>query len=80
MYMYKLSIIELYLSHHSIYLIFRLLNLYHRLYVANEVLQNSKRNRGTKFLEAFSPALSSSLEFMVKTDPSIVEKVRRIVY
>jgi len=47
------------------------------LYVANEVLQNSKRNRGTKFLEAFSPALSSSLDFMVKTDPSIIEKVRR---
>jgi len=47
------------------------------LYVANEVLQNSKRNRGTKFLEAFSPVLRQSLILMVQRDPSILEKVRR---
>ena len=34
------------------------------LYVANEVLQNSKRNRGNKFLEAFSPVLGQSLVFI----------------
>ena len=47
------------------------------LYVANEVLQNSKRNRGTKFLEAFSPVLGPSLILMVQRDPTILEKVRR---
>lgn len=47
------------------------------LYVANEVLQNSKRNRGTKFLEAFSPFLGQSLIVMVQRDPSIMDKVRR---
>ena len=47
------------------------------LYVANEVLQNSKRNRGTKFLEAFSPVLGNSLVWMVQRDPTILEKVRR---
>jgi hypothetical protein len=47
------------------------------LYVANEVLQNSKRNRGTKFLEAFSPVLGPSLIVMVQRDPSIMDKVRR---
>jgi hypothetical protein len=47
------------------------------LYVANEVLQNSKRNRGTKFLEAFSPVLGGSLVWMVQRDPTILEKVRR---
>ena len=31
------------------------------LYVANEVLQISKRNRGPKFLEAFAEVLGSSL-------------------
>ena len=49
------------------------------LYVANEVLQTSKRNRGSKFLEAFSPVLGSSLMFIVERDPSVVEKVRRTV-
>lgn len=49
------------------------------LYVANEVLQNSKRNRGTKFLEAFSPVLGASLILMVQRDESILEKVRRTV-
>ena len=49
------------------------------LYVANEVLQTSKRNRGSKFLEAFSPVLGSSLMFIVGRDRSAVEKVRRTV-
>jgi len=49
------------------------------LYVANEVLQTSKRNRGNKFLEAFSPVLGSSLTFIVGRDRSVVEKVRRTV-
>ncbi|KAL7434011.1 hypothetical protein ACHAXM_003816 [Skeletonema potamos] len=49
------------------------------LYVANEVLQTSKRNRGSKFLEAFSPVLGSSLTFIVGRDRSVVEKVRRTV-
>ena len=47
------------------------------LYVANEVLQNSKRNRGNKFLEAFSPVLGQSLSFICQSDPSLTEKVRR---
>jgi len=47
--------------------------------VANEVLQTSKRNRGSKFLEAFSPVLGSSLMFIVGRDRSVVEKVRRTV-
>jgi len=49
------------------------------LYVANEVLQNSKRNRGNKFLEAFSPTLGQSLRHLCQMDPTIVEKVRRTV-
>eukprot|EP00555_Chaetoceros_dichaeta_P004164 CAMPEP_0198257024 /NCGR_PEP_ID=MMETSP1447-20131203/6798_1 /TAXON_ID=420782 /ORGANISM="Chaetoceros dichaeta, Strain CCMP1751" /LENGTH=474 /DNA_ID=CAMNT_0043943817 /DNA_START=1 /DNA_END=1422 /DNA_ORIENTATION=+ len=47
------------------------------LYVANEVLQNSKRNRGNKFLEAFSPALADALKFICERDSKLVEKVRR---
>jgi len=47
------------------------------LYVANEVLQTSKRNRGPKFLEAFGEVLGSSLRFICERDRSIVEKVRR---
>ena len=47
------------------------------LYVANEVLQTSKRNRGTKFLEAFGPVLGGSLRFICERDPSSTEKVRR---
>ena len=47
------------------------------LYVANEVLQTSKRNRGPKFLEAFAEVLGSSLRFVCERDRSIVEKVRR---
>ena len=48
------------------------------LYVANEVLQISKRNRGPKFLEAFSPILESSLRWICSnSSPEIVEKVRR---
>jgi hypothetical protein len=49
------------------------------LYVANEVLQTSKRNRGNKFLEAFSPVLGSSLIYMCGKDGSVTEKVRRTV-
>jgi hypothetical protein len=49
------------------------------LYVANEVLQNSKRNRGNKFLEAFSPTLGQSLVFISQNHPSVVEKVRRTI-
>lgn len=49
------------------------------LYVANEVLQTSKRNRGNKFLEAFSPVLGSSLQYICTRDASTVEKVRRTV-
>lgn len=49
------------------------------LYVANEVLQTSKRNRGNKFLEAFSPVLGSSLQYICGRDGSAVEKVRRTV-
>jgi hypothetical protein len=49
------------------------------LYVANEVLQTSKRNRGNRFLEAFSPVLGSSLQFMCGRDGSVTEKVRRTV-
>lgn len=49
------------------------------LYVANEVLQNSKRNRGNKFLEAFSPVLGQSLIFLCQNNPTVTEKVRRTV-
>jgi len=49
------------------------------LYVANEVLQTSKRNRGNRFLEAFSPVLGSSLSFICTRDRGLVEKVRRTV-
>ncbi|KAL3807253.1 hypothetical protein ACHAXA_006239 [Cyclostephanos tholiformis] len=49
------------------------------LYVANEVLQTSKRNRGNKFLEAFSPVLGSSLIYMCGKDKNVTEKVRRTV-
>ena len=50
------------------------------LYVANEVLQNSKRNRGNKFLEAFSPILGQSLIFVcAKSPPPLVESIRRTV-
>lgn len=49
------------------------------LYVANEVLQTSKRNRGNKFLEAFSPVLGSSLIYICNKDKGLVEKVRRTV-
>jgi hypothetical protein len=50
------------------------------LYVANEVLQNSKRNRGNKFLEAFSPVLGQSLMFIAqKGGAANVERIRRTV-
>ena len=58
------------------------------LYVANEVLQNSKRNRGNKFLESFSPILLQSLIYMVQqihqgmvppTAVQLVEKIRRVI-
>jgi len=49
------------------------------LYVANEVLQSSKRNRGIGFLEAFSPVLGSSCQFICGRDSIVVEKVRRVV-
>lgn len=47
------------------------------LYVANEVLQNSKRNRGNNFLVAYSPVLADSLKFICERDSKLVEKVRR---
>lgn len=49
------------------------------LYVANEVLQISKRNRGSRFLEALSPVLGPSLQHICQRDPQAVEKVRRTV-
>ena len=58
------------------------------LYVANEVLQNSKRNRGNKFLESFSPILLQSFIYMVQqihqsipppTAVQQVEKIRRVI-
>jgi hypothetical protein len=49
------------------------------LYVANEVLQNSKRNRGSKFLEAFSPVLGQALVHIVMQRRDAVERVRRTV-
>jgi len=50
------------------------------LYVANEVLQTSKRNRGNKFLEAFSPILKQSLVYMAqKLHESDTEKIRRTI-
>lgn len=49
------------------------------LYVANEVLQTSKRNRGSKFLEAFGTSLGGSLRFVCERDGAVVEKVRRTV-
>lgn len=47
------------------------------LYVANEVLQISKRNRGNRFLEEFSPVLKTTLQFICERDRDVVEKVRR---
>ena len=47
------------------------------LYVANEVLQISKRNRGNKFLEAFGGALGGSLAYICERDSNLVERVRR---
>lgn len=47
------------------------------LYVANEVLQISKRNRGNRFLEEFSPVLKTTLQFICEKDRDVVEKVRR---
>jgi CID domain len=49
------------------------------LYVANEVLQTSKRNRGNRFLEAFSPVLGQSLVYMAKQLRTGTEKIRRTV-
>lgn len=47
------------------------------LYVANEVLQTSKRNRGPRFLEAFAAVLGQSLRYVCERDRGLVEKVRR---
>ena len=47
------------------------------LYVANETLQNSKRNRGNNFLEAFSTTLGQSLQYICQRSPELVEQVRR---
>lgn len=48
------------------------------LYVANEVLQTSKRNRGNNFLEAFSATLGQALSYMCqRLQPEQVEKIRR---
>jgi hypothetical protein len=50
------------------------------LYVANEVVQNSKRNRGNKFLEAFSPVLGQALIFISqRSSPVTVNKIRRTI-
>eukprot|EP00979_Chaetoceros_neogracilis_P007284 scaffold1521_cov271-Chaetoceros_neogracile.AAC.92 len=49
------------------------------LYVANEVLQTSKRNRGNKFLEAFGPVLGASLRYICEANPENTERVRRTV-
>jgi hypothetical protein len=49
------------------------------LYVANEVLQTSKRNRGNKFLEAFGPVLGASLRYICERNPEDTERVRRTV-
>jgi hypothetical protein len=50
------------------------------LYVANEVLQNSKRNRGNKFLEAFSPILGQALIFISqRSSAATVDKIRRTI-
>lgn len=49
------------------------------LYVCNEVLQISKRNRGAKFLEAFSGVLGPCLMHICKRDSTLTEKVRRTV-
>ena len=49
------------------------------LYVCNEVLQISKRNRGAKFLEAFAGVLGPCLQHMCQRDPGVTEKVRRTV-
>jgi hypothetical protein len=47
------------------------------LYVANEVIQTSKRNRGNNFLIHFSPVLLGALQFMCQAQPDLTEKVRR---
>ena len=49
------------------------------LYVCNEVLQISKRNRGPKFLEAFSGVLGPCLIHICQRDHKLTEKVRRTV-
>lgn len=49
------------------------------LYVCNEVLQISKRNRGSKFLEAFSGVLGPCLIHICQRDSQLTEKVRRTV-
>lgn len=49
------------------------------LYVANEVLQTSKRNRGNRFLEAFSPVLGACARYACGRDRSVTEKVRRVI-
>lgn len=49
------------------------------LYVANEVLQTSKRKHGTRFLESFSPLLPYAIRHVCERDKSIIEKVRRTV-
>jgi CID domain len=59
------------------------------LYVANEVLQNSRRNRGGKYLEAFGPVMMQSIEYMAEqlrsSSPEnggggqLVEKIRYTV-
>jgi len=50
------------------------------LYVANDVLQNSRRS-GTHFLESFSPILGEALTTMCLRcgDISLTEKIRRVV-
>lgn len=48
------------------------------VYVANEVLQTSKRNRGNQFLEAFAPILAPTLVYLAEQNVP-VEKLRRVV-
>ena len=49
------------------------------LYVANEVLQISKRNRGNKYLEAFSSILGQALQHICQQDNTLTDKVRRTI-
>jgi CID domain len=50
------------------------------LYVANEVVQTSRRNRGKKFVDLFTPVLGPSLVYMAQQGGvDLTEKIRRVV-